>query len=57
MAADFACLNKIRNLNIVLFSRREPQIRNNIKIQMFEIQNKCGLVLSPSVSVIEISLI
>jgi len=35
----------------------KSEIRNNIKIQMFEIQNKCGLVLFLSVFVIEISVI
>jgi len=41
-------------------SRRENskiEIRNNTKIQMIKIQNKCGMVLSLCVYVIEISII
>jgi len=42
-------INRRENSNI--------EIRNNIKIQMFKIQNKCGMVLSFSVYVIKISVI
>ena len=35
----------------------KSEIRNNIKIQMFKIQNKCDLVVSLSVFVIEIFVI
>jgi len=42
-------INRRENSNI--------EIRNNIKIQMFKIQNKNGLVLSFSVYIIEIYVI
>jgi len=49
-------INRRENSNIEI--RPFYQIgRNNIKIQMFKIQNKFGMVLSFSVYVIEISVI
>jgi len=35
----------------------KSEIRNNIKIQMFKIQNKSGLVMPFSVLVIDISVV
>jgi hypothetical protein len=39
------------------FENSNIEIRNNIKIQMFEIRNKCSLVLSLFVFVIGIFVI